>query len=134
MVFMLPVIDFPEGKRVLAAEEYDPLRPYLHTQGLRFSFGTDKGRPREAWQRQAGQLPPAELVRSLEACGFAGLLVDRRAYPRLAAEQLAELRATGRDVLTAPRVGDYAFVRLRPGSVVATVGARCTIGERSTAR
>jgi hypothetical protein len=116
MLFMLPLVEFPEGRAVLGAREYDHLRPYLHARGLRFSFGTDKGRPREAWQLATVARGPSQMLADLERYGFAGILVDRRAYPHDAGELLAELRAAGRPATIAHAAGDYVLVPLRPAS------------------
>jgi len=47
MVFQLPVMRFPEGGPVHAATEYEMLRPFFFTKTLRFSFGSNQGRPRK---------------------------------------------------------------------------------------
>jgi hypothetical protein len=114
MVFQLPVIEFPEGQPLPGIGEYEPLRPYLLSDRLRFSFGSDKGRRREAWQAAVAAQPPAALVATLEACGFSGLLVDRRAYGGDDGELLAELAASGHPVRARSAAGDFAFVKLQP--------------------
>jgi len=114
MLFMLPLIEFPEGRPVLGVAEYDHLRPYLHTRQLRFSFGGDKGRPRESWQLDVAALPVPRMLRTLEACGFEGILLNRRAYPAGAAEMLAQMREADRFVTAAHLNGDYVLVRLSP--------------------
>jgi hypothetical protein len=116
MLFMLPVVEFPEGRAVLGAREYEHLRPYLHARRLRFSFGTDKGRPREAWQLATVARGPSRMLADLERYGFAGILLDRRAYPHDAVELLAELGAAGRPATIAHAAGDYVLVPLRPAS------------------
>ena len=117
MLFMLPLVEFPEGRAVLGAGEYEHLRPYLHARQLRFSFGTDKGRPREAWQIEVAALPPARMVEELERYGFAGILLDRRAYPNRAANLLADLAASRTPAVTLTHdAGDYVFVPLRPAA------------------
>ncbi len=116
MLFMLPLVEFPEGRAVLGAREYDHLRPYLHAHRLRFSFGTDKGRPREAWQLDTVARGPAQMLADLERYGFAGILLDRRAYPDDARDVLAELAAAGRPATLAHPAGDYVLVPLRPAA------------------
>jgi hypothetical protein len=114
MLFNLPVIEFPEGRPLPGVGEYEQLRPYLHSRGLRWSFGSDKGRPREAWRAAVVAQGTATMVSSLEACGFAGLLVDRRAYPPGADDILEELAALGRPVAASSASRDFAFVPLHP--------------------
>jgi hypothetical protein len=113
---------------VLGVGEYEHLRPYLHARRLRFSFGADKGRPREAWQLEAVAQPPARMVEELERCGFAGILIDRRAYPNDAADFLADLAAAGRRVTLTHSAGDYVFVPLRPAAVPSLPGQTRVVG------
>ena len=114
MVFQLPVVAFPEGLRIRGASDYEQLRPYLHSKQLRFSYGSDKGRPREAWQRRVEELDPEPMADALERMGFAGLLVIRKAYEDGAQELCDRLAATGRrEALESPD-HDLQFVRLRP--------------------
>jgi hypothetical protein len=114
MLFQLPVVDFPEGLRIRGVSDYEHLRPYLHSRQLRFSYGSDKGRPREAWQRRVEALEPEAMAVALERMGFAGLLVLRKAYEDGARELADRLAATGRlETLSSPD-GDFLFIRLRP--------------------
>ncbi len=116
MLFMLPLVEFPEGSPVLGAAEYDHLRPYLFSKHLRFSFGTDKGRPRESWQLPTVARPTALMIADLERYGFAGILLDRRAYPANGAEYVADLANAGRPPRLVNPAGDYVFVPLRPAA------------------
>lgn len=114
MLFMMPLIEFPEGRPVLGVAEYEHLRPYLYSSALRYSFGTDKGRPREAWQLDVAALPVPRMLDALEQCGFAGILLNRRAYPAHAADMLDQMRGARRYVTASHPVGDYVLVRLWP--------------------
>jgi hypothetical protein len=116
MLFQLPVVDFPEGQQVLGATDYEHLRPYLHPTRLRFSYGSDKGRPREAWQRRAEALVPADMARALERMGFAGLLVNRKAYPDGGLELREALAAAGRSEAWESTDHDFLFIRLQPAA------------------
>ena len=112
MLFNLPVTEFPEGRPTLGAKEYDNLRPYLFSAQLRFSFGTDRGRPRDAWQQEMAARAPSEIVQGLETCGFDGIVVNRRAYPAGAQALLDEMRQAGGEVLIPQPGADFALVRL----------------------
>ena len=114
MLFQLPVVDFPEGLRIRGASDYEHLRPYLHSSRLRYSYGSDKGRPREAWQRRVEALEPEPMADALERMGFAGLLVIRKAYEEGAQELCDRLAATGRLAAIESPDHDFVFVRLRP--------------------
>ena len=96
MLFQLPVVDFPEGPRIHRATDYEHLRPYLHASQLRFSYGSDKGGARDAWQRRAEALEPEALADALERIGFSGLLINRKAYEDGAAALRERLAASGR--------------------------------------
>ena len=114
MLFQLPVVDFPEGPRVNHATDYEHLRPYLHSRRLRFSYGSDKGRARDAWQHRTESLEPEELANALERIGFAGLLVNRKGYQDGAQSLRERLAASGRLEAWESPDGDFLFVRLRP--------------------
>ena len=115
MLFQLPVVDFPEGQRILAAADYEHLRPYLHAKRLRFSYGSDKGRARDAWQRRVESLEPAPMADALERMGFAGVVVNRKAYPDGAQALREALAASGRLEAWESPDRDFLFVRLAPG-------------------
>jgi len=116
MLFQLPVVDFPEGRQVHQATDYEHLRPYLHATQLRFSYGSDKGRPREAWQRRAEALELEALVDALERIGFSGLLVNRKGYADGASELRERLAASGRQEAWESPDRDFLFIRLRPAA------------------
>jgi len=116
MVFMLPVVDFPEGPRVRKATDYEHLRPYLFTTHLRFSYGSDKGRPREEWQRRVEELPPEAMAAALEGFGFVGLIVNRKAYEDRGDALRLALAASGRPEAWESPDRDFLFVRLRPAA------------------
>jgi hypothetical protein len=116
MVFMLPVVDCPEGAPVGGATDYEHFRPYIASSGLHFSYGSDKGRPRDAWQRRAEALEPEAMASALERIGFAALLVNRKAYDDGAAGLRERLAQSGRAEAWQSPDGDFLFVRLRPAS------------------
>ena len=101
---------------MLGATDYEHLRPYLHTTQLRFSYGSDKGRPREAWQRRAEALDPAAMASPLERIGFAGLLVNRKAYADGGAELREALVTAGRTEAWESSDHDFLFIRLEPAA------------------
>jgi hypothetical protein len=117
MLFQLPVVDFPEGTRVLGEGDYEHLRPYLHARRVRFSYGSDKGRPREAWQQRVAALEPADMAAALERIGFSGLLVNRKAYEDRASALREALAASGRVEAWESPDRDFLFVRLAPAAL-----------------
>ncbi len=114
MLFQLPVVDFPEGQRILGAGDYEHFRPYLHAEQLRFSYGSDKGRPQDAWQRRVESLEPVAMAGALERMGFAGIVANRKAYPDGLQELRQVLAALGRLEAWESPDHDFLFVRLAP--------------------
>jgi hypothetical protein len=114
MVFMLPLLDFPEGGSIRQMGDYEHFRSYLFTSRVRYSYGTDKGRSREEWQRRVEAMLPAKMVDRLEGYGFSGIVVDRRAYPDGGHSLLSGLTDAGRIIAIDELGGGRAFVRLLP--------------------
>lgn len=119
MVFQLPVVDFPEVPAHLGVADYAFFRPYLYSRALRFSYGSDKGRAREGWQREVENLPAREMAESLERYGFGAILIDRKGYPDAAAGLLRDLDLSGRKVIGEDEMGEFIALRLRPRAQVA---------------
>jgi phosphoglycerol transferase len=90
-VFELPYASFPEfnppppGRTVV----YDLLRPYLHSDRLRWSFGAMHGRPAD-WAAKLADEPPSRVLPLVSALGFAGIYLDRLGYSDDAAADEAE--------------------------------------------
>lgn len=116
MVFMLPVMAYPEVQGVRQISDYEHFRPFLYTSRVRYSYGTHKGRAREEWQWSVAGMPTAKMLDRLESYGFSGLIVDRRGYVDDAGALLAEIASLGRPILVDDPVGQRVFVRLRPTS------------------
>lgn len=129
MVFELPYEPFPEyGQTMNKMIEYALFRPYLHTRGLRWSYGVLKGEPGDAWERATAAQPPAKMVETLRHAGFAGIYLDRFAYADRAAVLEADLRASLNGA--APLVcgqGRLAFFPFDPSTVAASPPALETI-------
>ncbi len=112
MVFQLPVMDYPESPSLLPA--YDHFRPFLYTKDLHYSFGSDKGRVRDAWQRVVAGLTPAGQIAALESYGFSGIYINGEAYPDGGDSIIEQFKAAGRtDILVSPR-RDLFCVVLQP--------------------
>jgi phosphoglycerol transferase len=90
MVVNLPYEPFPEppaGRQAV----YEPVKAYLHTGDLRWSYGAMRGRP-EDWGAEHATKPAAELVPAAREAGFAAILVDRLGYSDDGAAAEADLR------------------------------------------
>jgi hypothetical protein len=129
MIFLLPVMDYPEVLPVHGVRDYDHFRLFLHSSGLRFDYGTDKGRPRESWRHRVARMDPPELVAELERLGFDGLVVDRRGYADRARRLLRGLAAAGRAVAFQSTARDLAFVRLSPSPTPSRPGLPLLFGS-----
>jgi phosphoglycerol transferase len=114
MVFQLPVLPFPEPVPIERLSDYEHFRPYLVTQGLRFSYGVAKFRPRARWQVELENQPAREIVRRLERAGFAALYINRKGFADGGEALLGALEEAGhRRHLTSPR-GQQVAVLLKP--------------------
>ncbi len=79
MVFELPYQAFPgypPSGRILV---YDGGKPYLHTTGIRWTFGSLVGRPAN-WSAALATASPQALVPTVAAAGFNAIYVDRYGY------------------------------------------------------
>lgn len=80
MIFQLPFVPFPESPKVGRMFDYDHARGYLHSEGLRWSYGAMQGRDDEAWQKLLIAKPTAELIEAVTLSGFQGLYLNREGY------------------------------------------------------
>lgn len=116
-LFTLPVVRYPEDLGVPLPQRYAPVRGYLHSKTLRFSYGAMRRREADQWQREVAAEPPDAMVRRLAARGFDGILLDRRGYTPPEADSLvAALIAAAGPGATAIRHPDGAqlVLDLRP--------------------
>jgi hypothetical protein len=96
--------------------DYEHFRLFLGTRSLRFSYGVPGGTSAHGLQERTAALPPVEMAATLEDWGFAGLLIDRRAYPDRGDALLGALAAAGRPVAALGARPELAFVRLNPSA------------------
>ena len=115
MVFQIPVMDFPESP-VAGVGASDHFRPYLYSTQLRFSFGSDKGRPEGQWQHNLAQLPLAEVITQLESFGFAALYVNLNCFTDKGEALVKELKSQGHSDMFESDRGDLLCVMLKPSA------------------
>jgi phosphoglycerol transferase len=113
MVFQIPIMEFPESPAP-GIGSYDHLRPYLYSHQLRFSFGSDKGRPREEWQKALGQLQLSAAVGKLESYGFSAIYVNRNGFADKGASLIKAFQDMGRGEMIESDRGDIFCVVLKP--------------------
>jgi phosphoglycerol transferase len=98
MVFQLPAMEYPVSHRLGPGEANSHFRPYLHTDGLRFSYGDCHGRPNAQWQFRVAAMPFDRMLATLRTNGFQALYVDKRGYtPDEIAKLKQLLPSTGPD-------------------------------------
>jgi hypothetical protein len=113
MVFQLPYQGFPESKPIQRMTNYDQVRAYLHSHGLRWSYGGMQGRSAD-WAEDLADKPASLLVPAVAASGFDGIWVDRFGYEAGGAAISAALRTvTGVAPVRSPN-GRQEFFDLRP--------------------
>jgi hypothetical protein len=93
MIFQLPYFPYPESGHLLKLVDYDPLRLYLHSTDLRWSYAGIKGRALSDWAASASSEPTARMLVEIGAAKFGGLHIDRAGYTVAADKKLeGELR------------------------------------------
>jgi hypothetical protein len=125
MVFQLPAASYPEAGVVHAMPDYAHLTCHVYTRTLRWSYGTNRNRRWDEWDRYVAGLPAPEMVRALCLAGFAGVYVDRRGYADHGDGVLAELRTLlGREAVSSGS-GEQLLFRLD----AATAALRATTSD-----
>jgi len=98
-VFQLPATAPPKSAPYLGVPvgmgQFEPLRPYLFTQDLKFSFPPNVSQGWESWKLQADSLGAPELIQQLQRQGFQGLVIHWTAYPDFAGILISDLRELG---------------------------------------
>jgi hypothetical protein len=111
MILQLPFMAFPEAPELHAMAGYDPLRGYLHSRNLRWSYGRIKGRGENRSATISAEKVP-DLVRDAKAAGFAGIYVDRFGYADGASKIEQQLTGeAGKPPLVSPN-GRLSFFQL----------------------
>jgi len=120
MIYILPVLDFPEpisgrGAFKLDFFIYDAMRPFLFSRKLRYSYGSNKGRQGADWQLDVQELPAGEMATTLEFYGFSGILFNRKGYSDRGKQFLTELSEAGWPMEFEQGVGnEWVFIPLKP--------------------
>jgi phosphoglycerol transferase len=74
-VYELPYRYFPEAPKVGTLGPYDLVRPYLHSDSVRWGWGGMLGREAD-WQASTAVLPARDMLDRIAAVGFDGLVYD----------------------------------------------------------
>jgi phosphoglycerol transferase len=91
----------------------DEFLPYLWSEGLRWSFGSMRGRPDGDWQPKVSSDDPGPSLPGLVGLGFSGVVLDRAGYADGGSAVVARLNETlGPPSVTSPG-GRWKFWDLR---------------------
>jgi len=120
MLYILPVLDFPEPSDHTPHRSfslYDPIRPFLYSSKLRYSYGSNKGRQGADWQLDVQRLPAGEMAAVLESYGFSGILLNREVYGDRGEQLLAAFAEAGWPLEFEQGIdNEWVFIRLNPAA------------------
>ena len=117
MVFQLPVVPYPESPPINKIYDYEHFIPYLYSKHLRYSYGSDKGRALETWQREVEKLPAAEMAAKLQEYGFGVIYLNTKAFKDGGSKVINDLRDAGKAVFIESSKKDLVAIRLTPAAV-----------------
>ncbi|UUZ83055.1 hypothetical protein LJK88_03580 [Paenibacillus sp. P26] len=80
MIFQLPYVPFPENPPVNNLGDYELFKGYLHSNHLKWSYGSMKGRESDQWIKYTANLPLQDMLESLVLSNFNGIYIDRLGY------------------------------------------------------
>jgi phosphoglycerol transferase len=75
------------------AQDFELVKPYLHSNKLRWSYGAINTDQNDTWQRTVVLKPVPEFIDEIVASGFSGLYINRNGYADGAASLEAQLKA-----------------------------------------
>ena len=73
-------MSYPENGRINNMSDYSPLIAYIHSNTLRWSYGSIKGRRDDSWEKTISNQDLPTLTKSLALAGFSGIYVDSYGY------------------------------------------------------
>lgn len=86
-IYQLPYMAYSDNGAVNNLGSYDQARGHLHSERLKWSFGSMRGRAGDWFYRKLALLPLHEQVTVVTAMGYAGVYVDRRGFIDASPEQ-----------------------------------------------
>jgi len=111
-VFQLPFAPFPEAGPIHDMADYDHLRGYLHSKGLRWSYAGIRGREGD-WQGDLASRSVWEVSIGATLTGFDGLYIDRSGYSQ-AGRQVEQEASAALGAPIVSRDQRLLFYDLRP--------------------
>ncbi|WP_343669818.1 hypothetical protein [Paraburkholderia heleia] len=116
MIYVMPYVAFPEAAPAFQEGYNAFLRPYYFSTHLRWSYGSMRGRPGDAWAHDVEALPMSEKLAALRKTGFEGIFIDRKAYSDNAAQIAAELAPLADGAALESDDHRYIFFPLKPAA------------------
>ncbi len=119
MVFQLPITDFPEVGPLFKMGDYENLRPYLNSNSLHFSHGSNKGRGDNDWQKQIALMDSKEMLSSLLGYGFKFIILNKNGYEDNGSLMLDKLKNYTETLyettdLVSLKINDLTFEKIKP--------------------
>ena len=113
MVFQLPYMRFPEnGPLHRMTQDFEHVKPYLHTTKLRWSYGAISGDQNDTWQRAVVLKPVPQFIDEIIGKGFSGVYINRNGYEDNAASLEAQLKTLLGESPITNREGTLLFFSL----------------------
>ena len=85
-IYQLPYMAYSDNGAVNNLGSYDQARGHLHSEHLKWNFGSMRGRAGDWFYRKLALLPLSEQVTVVSAMGFAGIYIDKRGFINNSAE------------------------------------------------
>ncbi len=89
MVFQFPFMEFPEVGPIKKMGDYEHLRPFIHTNDIKFTYGNNKGRGIELWQSKIEFDENGNFIEEIENYGFGAIYFNKKAYGK---DELAHIK------------------------------------------
>ena len=132
MVFQLPFTRYPESPAVLAHHAHFAIRFYLHSDTLRWSTGSCRGREGDAWGIKVAEQPLEQQLETLAAAGFRGIQISRNGYEDNGAEIECQLRELLGVTPIESGLGEETFFSMEP--YLSTRAAKAASAEEKRGR
>ncbi|MDE7311938.1 MAG: hypothetical protein K2N87_10065 [Eubacterium sp.] len=115
MIYQWVYQPYPENPPIHQMGDYASIRGYLHSDHLRWSYGDQKGRNSDLWNRDLASKSIQERIHIICNVGFEGIYIDSYAYSE---DELSELLDEMKSILGVnPFVsedGRLVFFELKP--------------------
>ncbi len=119
MIMQWPYMSYPENGAINKMPDYAQIYGFLHSDKLKWSYGSTRGRDSDAWHKSLLDKPINEQITILEKAGFAGLIINRDGYKDNGAQIESELNKTIGGYLFGSKNNNLLFYKLTPkGNII----------------